>query len=292
MIVTGTADGVYEISLDGAIQRHALSGLDIGGISGDWAITPTAVVSLSSGQQMALPDGLQPRCVLGGPGGSCLVGTSAARLFEVTPQSVRPVGSFDQIEGRREWFTPWGGPPDTRSMTPSNQGLLVNVHVGGVWRGDGHTWVEVVESGQDVHQVVADGDVVAVAAAVGIGQSNDAGKTWTWSTNGLHASYSRAITLAEDWLLASASTGPGSRQGALYRRPLDKPEAELTPCGGTGDLPESFPYNVDTFELAADGKLVAVGTPSGEVYLSEDSGGAWRKLVDTLPGVRSLTFAE
>lgn len=292
MIVTGTADGVYEISLDGTIQRHALSGMDIGGISGDWAIAPGAVVSLSSGQQVALPDGLQPRCVLGGSGGSCLVGTSAARLFEVTPQGARPISSFDQIPSRHEWSTPWGGAPDTRSMARSSEGLLVNVHVGGVWRGDGHTWSEAIEAEQDVHQVVGSESTVAVAAAVGVGQSDDGGKTWTWSAEGLHATYCRAVTMTEGWLLVSASTGPGSRQGGIYRRPLDKPEAELTPCGGNGDLPESFPYNVDTFELAADGQLVALGTPSGEVYLSEDSGNEWRILVDALPGVRSITFAE
>jgi hypothetical protein len=292
MIVTGTADGVYEVSLDGTIQRHALSGMDIGGVSGDWAITANAAVSLSSGQPVALPDGLQPRCVLGGAGGSGLVGTSAARLFEVTNQGARAITSFDTIESRREWSTPWGGPPDTRSMARSSQGLLVNVHVGGVWRGDGHSWAEVVEADQDAHQVVAHENVVAVAGATGVGQSNDGGRTWHWSSEGLHASYCRAVTLAEGWLLASASTGPGTREGTIYRRPLDKPEADFVPCGGSGDLPESFPYNVDTFELAAEGELVALGTPSGQVFLSDDAGAHWRLLVDALPGVRSVTFAE
>jgi hypothetical protein len=292
MIVTGTADGVYEISLDGTIQRHALSGMDIGGVSGDWAITADTVVSLSSGQRAALPDGLQPRCVLGGAGGGCLVGTSAARLFEVTPQAVRPITSFDQIEGRRLWSTPWGGAPDTRSMARSSEGLLVNVHVGGVWRGDGHAWHEAIEAEQDVHQVVADEKVVVAAAAVGVGQSDDGGKTWTWSNQGLHASYCRAATLTDGWLLVSASTGPGSRQGAIYRRPLDQPRGPLTPCGGHGDLPKEFPYNVDSFEIAADGELVAIGTPSGEIFLSEDAGAQWRRVIDALPGVRSVTFAE
>jgi hypothetical protein len=37
---------------------------------------------------------------------------------------------------------------------------------------------------------------------------------------------------------------------------------------------------------------VAVGTPTGEVYLSDDSGGSWRLLVDALPGVRSVSFTE
>jgi hypothetical protein len=291
MIVTGTADGLYEIGLDGAIQRHALEGTEVGAVSGDWAIADDAVVSTSSGRKAPLPDGLVPRCLLSGAGDSCLVGTSSARLLEVDAHGARSIETFDAIPSRPQWSTPWGGPPDTRSLARSAQGLLVNVHVGGVWRGDGHTWVEVVPADQDSHQVVADGSTIAVAAATGVGQSTDGGATWSWSAEGLHATYCRAATLAEGWLLVSASTGPGTRRGAIYRRDLGRPETGFVPCGGHGDLPRVFPHNVDTFELTAAGPLVAVGTPTGEVFLSEDSGGTWRLLVDALPGVRSVSFA-
>jgi hypothetical protein len=291
MIVTGTADGLYELSLDGVIQRHALGGTEVRAVSGDWAVANDAVVSVSSGQKAPLPDGLVPRCLLSGPSGSCLVGTSAARLFEVDARGARPVETFDAIPSRPEWSTPWGGPPDTRSMTRSSQGLLVNVHVGGVWRGDGHTWAEAVRPDQDAHQVIAIESTVAVAAATGVGQSADGGATWSWSGDGLHATYCRAATIADGWLLVSASTGPGTHKGSIYRRPLDAPDKPFAEVGGDS-LPKVFPHNVDTFELTAAGELVAVGTPSGEVYLSEDSGGTWRVLADALPGVRSVTFTE
>jgi hypothetical protein len=292
MIVTGTADGLYEVSLDGAILRHALNGTEVRTVSGDWAVANDAVVSISSGQKAPLPDGLLPRCLFSGSGGSCLVGTSAARLFEVDVNGARPIETFDAIPSRHEWSTPWGGPPDARSMARSSQGLLVNIHVGGVWRGDGHTWAQVVEREQDSHQVVASEKTVAVAAATGVGQSNDGGTTWTWSNEGLHANYCRAATIAEGWVLVSASTGPGTHKGSIYRRPLDKPDEPFVPVGGDDGLPKMFPHNVDTFELTAAGELVAVGTPTGEVYLSDDSGGSWRLLVDALPGVRSVSFTE
>jgi hypothetical protein len=291
MIVTGTADGLFEIGLDGEVGRHVLAGTEVQAVSGDWAIADDTVVSLDTEKRVDLPDGLVPRCLLAGAEGACLVGTSSARLFKIGQGDVQAIESFDAIPDRIQWYTPWGGPPDTRSLAMGPNGLLVNVHVGGVWRTNGTGWVEAVAAAQDVHQVVAADNTIAAAAAQGIGQSQDGGKSWSWSTAGLHASYCRAVTVAEGWLLASASTGPGTNRGGVYRRPVGSPDQPFTPCGADGSLPRSFPYNVDTFELIADGPLVALGTPTGELYVSEDSGGSWRLLADALPGVRTVTFA-
>jgi hypothetical protein len=56
-------------------------------------------------------------------------------------------------------------------------------------------------------------------------------------------------------------------------------------------LPRAFPYNIDTFALAAAGPLVAVGTRTGELYLSEDSGASWRTLDTAVPGVHCVAFS-
>jgi hypothetical protein len=290
MIFTGTADGLYEISLDGNITQHALAGTEVGAVSGDWAIVDGVVRSLSGHRTLELPEGLVPRCLLGAAGDTCIVGTSSARLFETDASSIRPVESFDDIPQRKDWSTPWGGPPDTRSLALGPKGILVNVHVGGVWRSEGSGWFEVVPASRDAHQVVAVESTVAVAAAAGVGQSGDGGATWTWSTEGFHAPYCRAVTIADGWLLASASDGPGTKRGAVYRRPLDDPKKPFVSCGGQGELPKYFPSNVDTFELVAAGDLVAVGTASGELYLSDDAGAAWRLVNDALPGVRCVEF--
>jgi hypothetical protein len=287
MILTGTADGLFEIGLDGDIKRHALAGTEVAAVSGDWAIADNALRSLADDRRFELPGDLVPRCLLSGPGGTCIIGTSSARLFETDAKGVRPVDSFDDIPERVTWSTPWGGPPDTRSLALGPKGILVNVHVGGVWRSEGSGWFEVVPAAVDVHQVVAAETIVAVAGGRGMGQSSDGGVTWKWSTQGMHAPYCRAVTIAADWLLATASDGPGAQRGAVYRRPLDQPDQPWVACGD-GDLPKFFPYNVDTFELAAAGELVAVGTPSGELYLSEDSGGSWRRLGEALPGIRCV----
>lgn len=292
MIVTGTADGLYEIDLDGAVQRTAHNGKEISAISGDWVIADNTVTSLSSDTTVALPDGLVPRALLGDPGGACVIGTSDARLFELTSGEPKRVDSFDDILGRNAWSTPWGGAPDTRTMARQKGRLLVNVHVGGLWRSaEEDVWLESVPADADVHQVAATDEVVIVAAAKGIGQSNDGGKTFTWNSKGLIASYCRAAIISEEWLLVSASTGPAANAGSVYRRPLSEPEAPFETVGGHGDLPKLFPFNVNTHELASAGELVALGTPTGDLYLSEDSGETWRLLHEALPGVRCVAFA-
>ena len=293
MLLVGTGDGLVELGVDGSVVRRALGGTEVTMISGDWAIADDAVVSLDDGAARALPDGLRPRCLLALAGGRALVGTTEARLVLVGgPDGPATDRAFDDIPTRGGWSTPWGAPADLRSLTMAGTRPLAGVHVGGVWRRDDDGWIEIVPAEADDHQVLADEDVIAVAAAIGVGQSTDGGDTWAWSHEGLHASYCRAVALADGWLLASASTGPATHQAAVYRRPIDDPQRPFKPCAGESDLPAMFPHNIDTFCLVAAGNLAAVGERYGRVYLSEDAGLSWRKLADALPGVHCLAFAS
>ena len=291
MLLVGTADGLLDLALDGTEERHTLDGADVTAVSGDWSIANGWVMALDTGAAVELPDQLVPRCLLALDGGRALVGTSDARLLVVGgPEGTARDALFDAIPRRDRWSTPWGGAPDVRSIALAGEVPYVGVHVGGVWRRDELGWVEVVPAGADDHQVVCAGDRVAVAAGIGVGQSDDRGETWRWSDDGLHGRYCRSVALAEGWLLAGASTGPGTTEAAVYRRPLGDPEAPFVRCGGDG-LPETFPHNVDTGALVAAGPLTAVGTPAGDVYLSETSGESWRRIADALPGVHCLAFA-
>jgi hypothetical protein len=111
---------------------------------------------------------------------------------------------------------------------------------------------------------------VAVAAAAGFGWSGDAGESWSWTTTGLHGSYLRAVALDGADAFVSASDGPFTKQGAVYRSRLG---GAFTRC--KEGLPEWFPGNVDTAQLDAAGGRVACGF-ADRVYLSEDGGTSWR----------------
>jgi len=282
----GTEQGLR--SLDGGDER--LAGQPVTALSGDWALVgENRLVSLASGAEGKL-EGPRAWCLLD-TGAQLYVGTADARLFggPAAAGDLTPVESFDQIETRDEWYTPWGAPPDTRSLTAGPDGaLLVNVHVGGVWRQlqDGG-WAEVVSVDADTHQVTAGEEAVVAAAAIGFGRSLDGGTTWEWTADGLHATYCRAAAIAGDYALVTASTGPGSRRGAVYRRPL-RGDGAFEKC--EGGLPEWFPFNLDTGRLAANGDEVVLGTHDGRVYRSTDAGSTWDLVAEDLPPVRAVIF--
>ncbi|HLN06448.1 MAG TPA: hypothetical protein VK217_09230, partial [Acidimicrobiales bacterium] len=185
---------------------------------------------------------------------------------------------------------PAASKPDLRSIAVSSAGSwFANVHVGGVWRSDdgGQSWRSVLPPEVDVHEVVTgENRRVAVAAAIGFGWSEDGGDTWQWTTDGLHASYSRAVALDGDTAFVTASTGPETTDGRLYRCSVGD---RFEPC--SGGLPESFPFNLDTGSIAASAGQVALGTRNGRVFRSSDNGSTWELAAEGMRRVRTLRFS-
>ena len=214
--------------------------------------------------------------------GAVLVGTAQARLAMIEDGAVRMVRPFDEAQGREAWYTPWGGPPDTRSLARSADGtLFANVHVGGILRAEAPegVWSPTIDIDADVHQVLTDpfdpGHVVA-ATARGLAESGDGGGTWRFADEGLDAPYARAVALDGERLYLSASNGPRGGHAGVYRR--DPEAAVFEKCGG--GLPEWFGGNVDSHRLAAAGGTALFGTEDGKAFLSEDGGDSWRKVLD------------
>ncbi len=257
-----------------------------------------------------------PTCVAPA-GDGALVGGDGAHLWDVdgsgAPRRDEP---FESAPTRAEWHTPWGGPPAVRSIAVASDGTrYVNVHVGGILRsrgagasagaggaggsggaggasagpGGSGAWEPTIDLHTDVHQVVTVGDGVVLAAlgAGGLGVSRDRGASWQIRDAGLHARYCRAVAVAGDTVLLSASTGPGGRRSAVYRAPLDGDGAFERCVDG---LPEWFDDNVDTHCLAADGDVAVVGTASGEVYRSDDAGRRWTQVASGLPAIRCVAL--
>jgi hypothetical protein len=225
--------------------------------------------------------------------GAALVGTANARLARVADGGVQMLASFDGAAGRDGWYTPWGGPPDTRSLSVSGDGqVFANVHVGGILRADDpdSRWTPTIDVDADVHQVLADpldpAHVVA-ATALGLAESRDGGDTWKFATDGLHAPYARAVALDGDVLFLSASTGPRGGRAAVYQREPGAASFQKV----EGGLPEWFDGNIDSHRIAAGGGTVLIGTEDGRVFLSEDGGGSWREEAAGLDGVSGSAVA-
>ncbi|MDQ3980251.1 MAG: hypothetical protein M3314_11975 [Actinomycetota bacterium] len=274
--VIATGHGGWVALVDGAL-RGALQGARQG----------------DAGLDVDLP-GPGPTCLLQ-EDGFFLVGTSEAHLLHVAADGsrVEPVASFEKAEGRDRWYTPWGGPPDTRSLSCAEDGTFyVNVHVGGILRSEDGTasWAPTIDIDADVHQVLTSGDLVLAANAYGLAISRDRGLTWAFETEGLHAEYSRAVAIAGDWLLLSASTGPRGERAAVYRRPLDAPSGSPFERSRTG-LPEWFDGNIDTRCLVARGESAVLGTGDGTLYRSDDAGASWELLTADLPPIIALALA-
>lgn len=295
-VLVGTDGGLVALGdrggpvLDGPITHLAA------GAEGPWVVARGAELLRASGggyEPVAEVEALRAHCVLPLADGGALVGASEGRLLRPDDVALVPVAGFDEAEGRDRWFTPWGGPPDVRSLAAGSDGTLyANVHVGGVLRSTdgGATWEPTpLDIETDVHQVLADpsapGTVLA-ATAFGLGISRDAGDSWELHDEGLHAAYCRAVALTHQGPLVSASRGPHGRDAALYRFLGDRFER----C--RAGLPEWFGDNVDTHCLDAGGTTAALGTADGDLYVSTDAGVTWDHRLGGLGPVRSVLLAD
>ena len=283
-LLVGTSAGLHRVE-DGHTE---LNGRPITALSGDLALVEGRTVWRGGDWVGGEVEGPPATCLLPLDGG-VLVGTAEAHLVHLPGGD--PLASFEEAPGRDSWYTPWGGPADVRTLAAAPDGTLyVNVHVGGILRSTdaGATWAPTLDIDLDVHQVVVaeDGTVLA-ATAQGLAVSTDSGDTWTVVDDGLPATYARAVAVTGDTVLLSASTGPDGRRAAVYRRPL----AGNGPFRRTSlGLPSTFPGNVDTFCLVADGERAALGTVAGRVYASDDGGASW-STVAAGPPVTCLSFA-
>ncbi len=287
-VLVGTRSGLVEVPTGRTV---AFEGSDVRAMSKEWAILDGRQVCTLGGVLGPAVDGPALNCIDGPPGGDPWVGTAEAHLFRLG-STARRVAAFERVEGRQDWYTPWGGPPDVRSLSVGPGGTtLVNVHVGGILRSDddGASWQPTIDLHHDVHQVEAlEGGMAVAACAHGLATSQDDGVTWAVHDDGLHATYSRAVAVCGGTVLISASSGPRGDQAAVYRRPLGA-DGPFERC--RRGLPEWLEGNVDTFWLAGGPEgTAAFATTGGEVYASGDEGLSWDPVASGLPAVRCLTL--
>jgi hypothetical protein len=297
-MLVGTKDGLLQF---GSRSRTHLAGHRITAIAVDrrhwWAaVDDRAIWRAGAGRRwvhVADSHDHAVTCLLPRPSG-VLVGTESAHLLRLEGRALRRVDAFETADGRRRWYTPWGDPADVRSLAADRTGrVYVNVHVGGIVRSIDRlggpnglgSWEPTVDIEADVHQVLTHPDrpeIILLASAKGFGLSRDGGDTYEFATAGLHAHYLRAVAVAGEHELISASTGFHGRRSAIYRKRLDV-SARFERC--QAGLPKWFDDNIDTECLAALGSLAVFGTGDGCLYRSLDAGEHWALGVKGLPAI-------
>lgn len=302
-VFAGTTQGVYvlnaarSLELEGnAITALAVKGTEL------WAIADHQTVwhRSSEGDWSSVFSGYPHRlnCLL--PVNTMLlVGTSEAHLIQIKDGTIQNLDSFNQAEGHEDWYTPWGGAPDVRSLAISAAGeLYVNVHVGGILkaRDPEQAWQPTIDFHADVHEVrtlVDDPNVLLAATAEGFAWSEDCGESWQFDRSNLHSTYARAIAVCNETeqpiILISVSSGPSGSKAALYRRLLHQP-GTFQKCDQ--GLPDWFSDNINTGCLATWGSWAVFGTKAGQIFRSNDAGLTWEEIASGLAPVQCLSLVS
>ena len=285
-LLIGTTAGAFSIDDPSAPLIH---GTRINHICRDgddwWAVDGKTRVHRNGEVVATGPDGAALNCVQVTPD-EVWVGATAARLYRLGDGGLMEDEGFADAPGRDRWYTPWGGPPDVRSMAVDvDETMFINIHVGGILRYDDEGLSPTIDQDSDVHQVIthpSQSGTVLAACARGMAQSVN-GHDFVYRDEGLHASYCRAVAIAGDIVLLSASTGPRSTRARLYR--ADAGGGPFREC--SEGLPEWFDDNLDTHCLVAlDGSVFA--GHGGTVWRSEDEGATWAEAGTDLPKITCL----
>ena len=146
-ILVGTEGGLrsfgsVEVPAD-ALAGHTVTALAHDG-SRTWAIVDGRTLYASENRREwtagAAVEGEHEATCLAPTSRGLFVGTEGAHLHRLQAGRLSPLDSFETVEGRQTWYTPWGDPADVRSITAERGAavaIYANVHVGGVVRSHG-----------------------------------------------------------------------------------------------------------------------------------------------------------
>lgn len=220
------------------------------------------------------------------------VGSEGARVAMVKSGSLRLLSSFDAVPERKLWDTPYGAPPELRSMALGTDGTVyANVHVGWIVRSrdGGASWATVRDGlDRDVHMVATHPtkpEVVFAATAEAFHISHDQGDTWTRRPGTMPYVYQRAVACFpdRDVYLASTARHDGGAGAKLFRS-----EDEGRRWTEVSGLP-SVDRNINTHQVKAlrGGRGLAVIADTS-LYESSDWGASWRRRKAQLPSVNAV----
>ena len=323
MILTGTEKGLVALADDGRELFRIFEGcpvsylrIDAGGrllcIVDENMIFATAdpsTADLDDNWQMLgeLPE-TTANC-LAHVAGKLFVGAADARLWTMPAEGgqAERLSSFDAVEMRDRWDTPWGGPPDVRSLaiiSGDDSAIYADIHVGWIVRSLdlGETWTQLRgELDRDVHHVNTHQKRpyrVYAATAQGCFISEDRGDSWRQHLEPFEPrNYQRCVMpdfADPDLFLCTASLGPHPEgdtgcEAMVFRTRDGGANWEAVHKG----LPEHFYHNINTHMLCASVQrpgVFAFHDDDESVYLSEDGAGSWRRIAGVPDALAILVF--
>ncbi|HZD24459.1 MAG TPA: hypothetical protein VE569_13830 [Acidimicrobiia bacterium] len=283
-LLVGTVSGATTLAGETLVEDERINHV----ISHDdswWAVDVSGRIFQNGDVVARMPTDVTAHCVRPTDQTTWL-GADKARLFALEENALTEDEFFANAPDRDKWYTPWGAPADVRSMAvDADHTLYVNVHVGGVLRYDNTGVVPTIDIHSDVHQVAAHPNLsgaIFAPCAFGLAASHN-GHDFDIRSDGLHASYCRAVVVLEDQVIVSASTGPRSNRARLYRGELWSGTFEPLTKG----LPEWFEANLNTHCLVAREGTIYAGQ-GDTVWGSDDDGATWDVAGSGLPEITCL----
>jgi len=310
MVLIGTENGLVALEDNGYERFRALSGRAISYLDTDadgrlLAIADDSDIIASSSLEEAerndswhalgsLPD-TRANCLVE-LDGLIFVGAADARMWVMPSEGGEPerIESFDDVPSRGEWDTPWGGPPDVRSLATiagEASAIYADIHVGWIVRSLdlGETWTQLEGLHRDVHRVNSHRlapDRVYAATAQGCFISEDRGETWEQHLEHFKPrNYQRCVMPDfedPDLFLCTVSLGPHPKGDSGCEAMIFRTEdAGQTWEAAHEGLPAHFYHNINTHMLAASiqrSNVFAFHDAAESVYLSTDGAREWRKI--------------
>jgi hypothetical protein len=247
------------------------------------------IIVLDSNEKRIFETGIKDRidslCIVNEKPLDLLIGTTPPYIYRIDEEGpTQRIKTFDDLEVRNQWYTPWGGPAAVRSMASTKGGwIYADIHVGSIMRSPdyGISWEPVIPAlHKDVHEVTttpkSDRRLYA-NTYLSVYISEDNGDSWEHRSKGLNNRYGRGIAVNPenpDTILCGVSDGPRgvNVNGQLYYTD----DAGRNWIHINKGFPESTKKNIDTFHIAYADKDVAWATDEESLFISRDQGKTWK----------------
>jgi hypothetical protein len=291
-MIIATKNAVYHLEKDGNENKPnlLLDNLEVRRVTEgrERVVVATAenrLIILDENEEGWLETGIKDRidslCIINEKPLDLLIGTTPPYIYRIDEERpARRIKTFDDLEVRSQWYTPWGGPAAVRSITSTTKGwVYADIHVGSIMRSpdNGRTWEPVTPSlHKDVHEVSttpASDRRVYANTYLSVYISEDRGDSWEHRSKDLNNRYGRGIAVNpedSDTILCGVSDGPTGIDvhGQLYFTE----DAGSNWTHVTHGFPDSTTKNIDTFHIAYTEKDVAWVTDENILFISGDRG--------------------